>query len=308
MVQIYKKYFNVKYLLYEEIFLSLCKNLKQFKTLEMKKILIPTDFSKHAEFALKVAAQIAKKNNSEIILLHMLELPQQGSDALGTGSDIPEIMFFKNAAINRLDNLMDADYLRGLTVSKVVQFELAFDGILAISKLNNVDLVVMGSHGANGFKEMFIGSNAEKVVRNSDVPVLIIKKEQDKFKVDDFVFASDFSDEIKAPFQKAVEFANKFNSTLHLAFINTPNNFKSSSESEVIMKKFVAGFEMNKFQLHTYNESNVEKGILNFANRINADLIGMSTHGRKGLSHFFNGSISEDLVNHATKPVITFKI
>lgn len=274
----------------------------------MKKILIPTDFSKHAEYALKVAAQIARKNNSEIILLHMLELPHQGSDALGSGSDIPEIMFFKNAAINRLDDLMDSEYLSGLTVSKVVQFELAFDGILAISKLNNVDLVVMGSHGANGFKEMFIGSNAEKVVRNSDVPVLIIKRDESAFKVDDFVFASDFSDEIKKPFQSAVDFANKFDATLHLAFINTPNNFKSSSESEVIMKKFISSFDMKKYELHTYNESNVEKGILNFANNINADLIGMSTHGRKGLSHFFNGSISEDLVNHATKPVITFKI
>jgi nucleotide-binding universal stress UspA family protein len=68
----------------------------------MKKILIPTDFSKSAENALKVAAQIAKKNNGEIILLHMLELPSQGSDALGSGRDIPEIMFFKNAAINKL--------------------------------------------------------------------------------------------------------------------------------------------------------------------------------------------------------------
>ena len=71
----------------------------------MKKILIPTDFSKNAEYALKVAAQIAKKNNGEIILLHMLELPSQGSDAIGSGSDIPEIMFFKNAAINKLEEL-----------------------------------------------------------------------------------------------------------------------------------------------------------------------------------------------------------
>ena len=52
----------------------------------------------------------------------------------------------------------------------------------------------------------------------------------------------------------------------------------------------------------------LEKGILNFAKETNANLIGMTTHGRKGLAHFFNGSISEDLVNHANMPVITFKI
>ena len=274
----------------------------------MKKILIPTDFSQNAEYALKVAAQIAKKNNGEIILLHMLEFPNQASDAIGSGAAIPEIMFFKNAAIKKLEDLMDEDYLDGLKVSEIIQFELAFDGILKISQLNNVDLIVMGSHGASGYKEMFIGSNAEKVVRNSEVPVLIIKKEENDFAVNNFVFASDFSDEVKKPFEKVVDFANKFDSTLHLVMVNTPNNFKSTSTSEETMKRFLSNFNVQKVETHVYNETNVEKGILNFSNSINADLIGMSTHGRKGLSHFFNGSISEDLVNHATRPVITFKI
>lgn len=274
----------------------------------MKKILIPTDFSQNAEYALKIAAQIARKNDGEIILLHMLELPHQGGDAVNSGTDIPEIMFFKNAAINRLEELMDEDYLDGLKVSEIVQFEMAFDGILKISQLNNVDLIVMGSHGASGYKEMFIGSNAEKVVRNSDVPVLIIKKEDDNFEVNNFVFASDFSDEVKKPFAKALEFANKFDATLHLVTVNTPNNFKSTSDAEKTMTDFLSGFDVKKVVTHVYNETNIEKGILNFANSVNADLIGMSTHGRKGLSHFFNGSISEDLVNHASKPVVTFKI
>lgn len=274
----------------------------------MKKILIPTDFSDHAEYALKVAAQIAKKNNGEIILLHMLELPHEGSDAVGAGHDIPEIMFFKNAAIKRLEDLMDEEYLDGLKVSEIVQFELAFDGILNISKKNDVDLIVMGSHGASGFKEMFIGSNAEKVVRNSEIPVLIIKKEEENFEVNDFVFASNFSDEIKKPFEKVVEFANKFDSTIHLVTINTPNNFKSTAAAQGNMDTFLSNFNVSKVQTHIYNETNVEKGILNFSDSINADLIGMCTHGRKGLSHFFNGSISEDLVNHANRAVITFKI
>ena len=52
----------------------------------------------------------------------------------------------------------------------------------------------------------------------------------------------------------------------------------------------------------------MENGILNFADHINADLIGVCTHGRKGIAHFFNGSISEDLVNHSMRPIVTFKI
>ncbi|MGV9003071.1 universal stress protein [Flavobacterium sp.] len=274
----------------------------------MKKILVPTDFSDHAYFAIKVASEIAKKNDGEVILLHMLELPQQAGDALGVGHELPEIMLFKNAALNKLEELADDPCLDGLTVSTVIQFELAFDGIMNISKINNVDLVVMGSHGASGFKEMFIGSNAEKVVRNSEVPVLIIKKDTATFNIDKFVFASDFTDEIKTPFRKVVEFANEFGAELHLVMINTPSNFKPTHLSHQIMDDFISNFTIRKFSKHIYNDTNVENGILNFANHINADLIGMSTHGRKGLAHFFNGSISEDLVNHSARPVVTFKI
>jgi len=281
-------------------------NFLHFKI--MKKILIPTDFSKNAEYALKVAAQIAKKHQGEIILLHMLELPGQAGDAVNTGHDIPEIMFFKNAVVNRILGLKEEPYLDGIKVTELVKLEMTFDGIINVSKENNVDLIVMGSHGASGFKEMFIGSNAEKVVRSSDIPVLIIKNDIPDFNVNKFVFASDFSEEIKEPFKKVVALANKFGAELNLVMINTPNSFKSTLVAESIMNDFLHSFEIDNFKTHIFNDANIEKGILNFAKYINADLIGMCTHGRKGLSHFFNGSISEDLVNHAIRPVVTFKI
>ena len=274
----------------------------------MKRILVPTDFSKHAEYALRVAAQIAKKNNSEICLLHMLELPHQGSDAVSSGSAIPQIMYFKEMAINKLETLMDADFLEGINVSEIIQFEKAFDGIMEISKKNNVDLIVMGSHGASGYEEMFIGSNAEKVVRSSEVPVLVIKNETAEFKADRLVFASDFSDEIKKPFAKLVEFATIFNSHLDLVMINTPNSFKATAVAEKIMTDFLEETNFTNYSTHIYNDVNVEKGILNYSSSVDADIIGMCTHGRTGFSHFFNGSISEDLVNHTVRPVITFKI
>ncbi len=274
----------------------------------MKRILVPTDFSVHAEYALRVAAQIARKNNSEIILLHMLELPHQAGDAMGSGHQIPEIMFYKDKAISNLEDLMDVDYLEGLNVSEIIQFEKAFDGILTVSKKNNVDLVVMGSHGTSGFQEMLIGSNTEKVVRFSEAPVLVIKNAVADFKASNFVFASDFSDEIKKPFQQLVDFAKSFDANLSLVMINTPNSFKPTHIAEKIMNDFMKGFNYPKYSLHIYNDVNVEKGILNFSNSVDADLIGMCTHGRTGFAHFFNGSISEDLVNHAVRPVITFKI
>jgi len=74
------------------------------------------------------------------------------------------------------------------------------------------------------------------------------------------------------------------------------------------VKSFIEEFNFSNYSTHIYNDINVEKGILHFAKDSNTDIIGVCTHGRKGLSHFLNGSISEDLVNHAKRPVVAFKI
>ena len=274
----------------------------------MKRILVPIDFSKYSEEALKVAAQIARKNKSEIILLHLLELPHQGGDAISNGSSIPEIMFYKNAAIGNLEDLMDADYLKGIYVSEATKFEKVPEGILEVSKTNQVDLIVMGSHGTSGFEELLIGSNTEKVVRSSDIPVLVVKRNAGDFRAKNLVFASDFSKEIRKPFQKILEFAKIFDSNLYLVMICTPSSFRTTQVAEKIMHDFVADFDIENYTTHVYNDANVEKGIFNFANSVEADLIAIGTHGRTGLSHFFNGSIGEDVANHSKRPIITFKI
>ena len=227
---------------------------------------------------------------------------------MGSGAGIPEVMFFMKKVRERFEEVVNAPYLQGIKVVEAIQFEKAFDGIMKHTKSHGIDLIVMGSHGASGFKEMFIGSNTEKVVRTSDIPVLVIKKDEGEFTPQKFVFASDFSKEIKEPFAKVVEFANTFDMELDLVYINTPNDFKSTHTAEKLMQEFAAGFNINHLDTYIYNDVNVEKGILHFANSINADMIGMCTHGRQGLAHFFNGSISEDLVNHAVRPVVTFKI
>lgn len=274
----------------------------------MKRILVPIDFSKYSEEALKVAAQIARKNKSEIILLHLLELPHQGGDAISNGSSIPEIMFYKNAAIGNLEDLMDADYLKGIYVSEATKFEKVPEGILEVSKTNQVDLIVMGSHGTSGFEELLIGSNTEKVVRSSDIPVLVVKRNAGDFRAKNLVFASDFSKEIRKPFQKILEFAKIFDSNLYLVMICTPSSFRTTQVAEKIMDDFVADFDIENYTTHVYNDANVEKGIFNFASSVEADLIAIGTHGRTGLSHFFNGSIGEDVANHSTRPIMTFKI
>jgi nucleotide-binding universal stress UspA family protein len=274
----------------------------------MKKILVPTDFSDQAENALKVAAQLAKKHNAELYLLHTLELPMQKVDPLAANENLPEAMFFMRLAHKNFETILKKDFLKGLNVHEIVEFYETFRGVYQVCKRNDIDLIVMGSHGTNSFREMLIGSNTEKVVRTSEVPVLVIKKEHSVFNVDHFVFASNFKDYYKEPFIKATKIAKLLDAKMHLLLVNTASYFMTTHDAIERMEAFAKNSGFDNYTVNIYNDINVEKGIMNFSESIHADLIGMCTHGRQGISNFFNGSISEDLVNHAKRPVITFKI
>lgn len=276
--------------------------------LNMKKILVPTDFSPQAENALKVAAQLAKKHGCEIHLLHILELPMHKVDPLSSNNNLPEAVFFMKLAHKRFNELTAQDYLQDIVIFEHVEFHEIFKGIFHVCKKDAIDLIVMGSHGSSGLKEMLIGSNTEKVVRTSETPVLVIKNEHKTFKIDNFVFASDFKDESKEPFKKALGFAKKFKAKMHLLMVNTPNKFLTTAQANERMQSFTEGLKFKNYTSNIYNDNTIEQGVMHFSQSISADLIGMSTHGRQGISHFFNGSISEDLVNHAKRPVLTFKI
>lgn len=278
----------------------------------IKKILVPTDFSEQAENALRVAADIARKHQSEIYLLHMLELPMQLVDGAtgGAKSDLPEALFFMKLAHQKFENMMNADFLKDINVHETAEFDGAFDGIMDYAKKYEANLIVMGSHGASGLQELFIGSNTEKVVRNSEIPVLVIKKRHKDFNVHKFVYALDFKAENHNAFRQAIAFAKANNVTLHTLYVNTPGDFRTTHEVEAVMQTFMneEKEKLEDYTLNIYNDTSIESGILHFSEMINAGLIGIGTHGRKGLAHFLNSSLSEGLVNHAERPVITFKI
>ena len=274
----------------------------------MKRILVPTDFSQYAENALRTAALIAGENDSQIYLLHLIELPSHIDSGIKAQSLIPEAMLFIDKANETLQTIAQNSYLEGISVFLTVQIETAFDGILSYTKKNEIDLIVMGSNGASGLKEILIGSNAEKIVRLSDKPVLIVKDDIGTSTFKKIVFPTDFSNEAHTPFKSLLAFASIFKSQIDLVLISTPNSFKTTIESEIKMEEFIQKYTFKNYTLNIFNDSTIENGITNFATKMEADLIAICTHGRTGIAHFINGSVTQDVVNHNPRPVITFKI
>ncbi|MEB3344997.1 universal stress protein [Aquimarina gracilis] len=279
----------------------------------MKKILVPIDFSEYSEYALQVAATIAKQQNAEIIVLHMLGL----SEAVLTkdeSQEVAEAVYYMKLAEKRFKTFLDREYLKGIKVSETVQNYKIFSEINEVAHENDVDLIVMGSHGVSGLREeVFIGSNTEKVVRTSDIPVLVIKNPGDDFKMKEVVFALDFKMENLRSYRNAMKLFETMDANVHLLYVNLPGDrFKSSGQIEERVKEFLFKADSGNLDMYDkvvyYSDYTVEGGVFNYSNKIDADVIAIPTHGRRGLAHFFSGSIGEDIANHANKPVITFKI
>jgi len=170
----------------------------------------------------------------------------------------------------------------------------------------------MGSHGSSGLKEFFVGSNTEKVVRHAEIPVLVTKENPILTDFESIVFACDFSEKAVEPYLRACKLFDSMGSKMHLVYVNLPSeSFKSSAEMESKVVSFLkkANGNLDKLDSVKYvSDYTVEKGILNFSNIVGADLIAVVTHGRTGLSHFFEGSISEDIANHSMLPVMSFNM
>jgi nucleotide-binding universal stress UspA family protein len=277
----------------------------------MKRIIVPVDFSEHSEYALETAASLANEFDSELIVIHMLELSNAIISA-ATESFSEEATFYLKLAEQKFDAFLDKPYLNGITIKTLVKHFKVFSEVNDIASDLDADLIVMGSHGTSGVREVLVGSNTEKVVRHADIPVLVIKHNPILLDFENGVFASDFSDESIKPYLNARATFKKLGAKMHLVYVNSPDgNFKSSNEIDKFVAHFLKKADGDLDGLNDVNivsDYSVEKGILNFANVIGADLIAVATHGRKGLAHFFEGSISEDLANHSTLPVMTFKI
>ncbi|WP_299112612.1 universal stress protein [uncultured Winogradskyella sp.] len=276
----------------------------------MKKIIVPVDFSEYSEYALETAAALAKQHQSELIVMHMLEMSESiissSSDKRGE-----ENAFMLMVANKKFEAFLDKPYLEDVNVTALVKYHKVLKEVAKVALEEKADIIVMGSRGHSDHDGIFTGSNTEKVVRYSETPVLVVKS---PLKVVDFnhiVLACDFSEESVPAVKKAIELLDKLGKKTTLLNINAPTlGFLSTDEIDEKISDFLELAKLNASDLNIgrISDHNVEDGVLSFARRENADAVSMITHGRKGLSHFFGGSISEDVVNHSKLPVITFKL
>jgi nucleotide-binding universal stress UspA family protein len=275
----------------------------------MKKILVPCDFSRTAEEAFRFAVKIANRNESEIHLLYVID----SSPGNMSAPELSHIPTFDGAFWQRMEKQLQEKFcsLRAKHRADHLAITFAIESGFLSQKIehyiakNEIDVVVMGTNGASGFKELFIGSNTEKIVRNVKVPVVAVPFGSNTDTITDIVFPVDPSEDPLNYLNELRFIQNLFHAKLQLLWINTPNIFKSDGEALEDLREFADEYNLRDYNFNIRSDHSEHEGILRYASGIDATLIFMPTHSRKGLAHWLTGSITENVVNHVQCPVWT---
>lgn len=283
----------------------------------MKRILVPTDFSQCADNATQVAIEIAAQTKAEIDFLHFTSIPINWVNLEeNQGKLYPDITLRINERKEDLEELVKQAAKAGVTARSFIGYNESYQNIINHVNEHETDLIIMGSHGASGFKELILGSNAQKIIRLSKIPVLVIKEKTEHMTAEKLVLVSDFScnvfdgteDTVVQSLNKLIALGNDMNLDLHLLYINTPEAFESSKEIEKRMNYFESMIPAKVHSKSIINSETMELGLNHFIESNSNMILGMMTHGSVGIPRLFQGSLVEEIANHIDNPLISVKM
>lgn len=275
----------------------------------MKKIVIPIDFSECSEYALKAGALFAKKYDVSLTLVHMIEMPYGYSTH--DSEHGKSVAFMLKFAQMNFDKFIDKDYLEDVEIKVIIKHYALFPEVGNIAVEEDADLILMGTHGVTKYENLLSGSNTEQVLKNSSIPVLVVKNELESIDFDKVVYVSDFKLESVKAYQRAKVFYDIIGIKPTLLFINTPSSFVSTKEMETRFETFLMNGDGNLDNLENfvnYDDNTVLEGVNYFIEKNNTNLVTVATHGKSTLSKFFNHSVSLDIANNVETPVLTLLI
>ena len=151
-------------------------------TIRIQKILLPTDFSTLSAVATKYACELAEKFDAELHLLHTLEIHSSTTPAFEMGLVLPTYMRESKAAAEQsLAAVLDPQWSKGRKVIQAVVEGSPIAEIIRYARTQDIDLIVLATHGRTGLSHVIMGSVAESVVRTAPCPVLTMRPEGHQF-------------------------------------------------------------------------------------------------------------------------------
>lgn len=292
------------------------------------RILVPIDFSRPSLKAIPYALAIARQFGAEVHLLHVVDTTQYPPPTLLTLPLVPQAEWNR-----RLRKRLEAVALKYRINGKVFALDprngTAYEEICAIAGELKADLIVIATHGYTGYKHIFLGSTAERVVQHSPCPVLVVRQHarhwngsadlrtRSGFQLKKILVPTDFSECSQPAFDYGLQLARDFKAELRLVHVINPHAYpfgdayasldaarlmrEAAHAAQKTMHSMAASSNL-RYSVRVIHGSSAAE-ICNAANE-DVDLIVISTHGRTGLGHVLIGSTAERVARHARCPVL----
>ncbi len=281
----------------------------------MKKILVPIDFSDASVNALKVACQLALRFDAGLNLLHVNEMipyviPVTEYAVTSTAVDIEE---YDKEVYHRIQKMRD-HLLKEARYSKL-HIEVAIEAGLMVPVVKKVaeeifaDLIVIGTLGASGWREVLVGSNTERVIRHAPCPVLVIPEGVRELTVERVLVPTTLKPDQLRVFKTAKAWQEFLGFDVEALYVGDPLNAGTHGNVELEKNRLTEEAGLRHVYLHLNTlDVKVEDAIQSYARQAEAGLIIMGTHQRHGLSHLLFGSLTENTANHAHVPILAVPV
>ena len=270
----------------------------------MKRVIVPTDFSVNARNAFNYAYSNYGAD-VEYVLLNTYEAPNAGSGGM----------------LVSIDEILEKESIKGLNVELGILTEMypeanivaesvygaVEDGIRRVNTKKECDIVVIGTTGATGLKEVFLGSNAERVIRESILPVLAIPSECHKVEMNRFVFAADFkSIHNEFTFDPLFDLVKQHDSSIDIVHVQDPD-IEETQDHTLGREQLKTIFSNYKHVVHEIEDEDVLKSVGEYIERHEVDVLVVIPRKTSFFKRLFKKSVSKGLAYSSKVPLLTLK-
>lgn len=273
----------------------------------MKRILFPTDFSETSNNAFVYALKLADAVKAELIILHAYELPQlhMGGmpNTLKEVYDSIELENFENFKdqIPALREIAEKHHLNHVKMSSILKHGDLIWTIKSVVKEENIDYVVMGTKGASGLKETFLGSNTGSVINEIDSYVIGVPENSQYTGIKNIVFTTRFREKDLKAINTVIELAKLFGAKVHCLYVKT----KKTDVNPVIIEDWKFLLKGENVVFHVIEDEHVQQTILNFVDSYDVDMLAMLNYKKGFFEELFNQSLTQKLSYHVQVPLLS---
>jgi nucleotide-binding universal stress UspA family protein len=270
----------------------------------MKKILIPTDFSNNANNALKYANDFAKAINNKIVLLHSY-LPLVGKYNMISGIVAEDIAIQKKSSEKKLEKV-SSKYVK-VPSSHLVKIGDTIDEIIDAAQKSKSQLIIMGTHGASGLKQILFGSNTSDVISKSNIPVLAIPQRYRFKKINTIVYATDLNNTINE-LKHIIPIAKQLDATIEV--LNLNYSYNKNDDKKPLVEKRIKALTYKKIKLiekkATIEQTMIEQ-IKKYLVKRKPQLLVMFPEDKAWFDKLFISSKTEELANQLKLPLLSIR-